>query len=161
MLPNFYQACVCPALHTGRCSSSTAFFFKGRSRHVKQTRGSRMQPINGSQNEWIEVKLNEQNANSCLLPTQNLTAGLWPKVHRKQIFPQILFKALFLHSQRVQKVIIKNCLLVLMEQIYKCYLRPFSFCHRHLCFYPRESSSSFLPHPPCRQMSKYFIPVSS
>lgn len=43
---------------------------------VKQTRGSRTQPINGSQNEWIEVKLNEQNANSCLLPTQNLTAGL-------------------------------------------------------------------------------------
>lgn len=42
-----------------------------------------------------------------------------------------------------------------MEQIYKCYLLILF----HI--YPRESSSSFLPHPPCRQMPKYFIPVSS
>lgn len=75
---------------------------EGKGDAVKQTHGSRTQPINGSQNERIKVKLNERNANSCLLPQHhhsNSHCCVQSKSPYEADLQRELFKASFLQNQ--------------------------------------------------------------
>lgn len=78
-------------------------YAEGKGEAVKQTHGSRTQPINGSQNKRIKVKLNEQNANSCLLPRlhhSNIHIAVFrAKVRMKQIWDENFLKSCFCRTR--------------------------------------------------------------